>query len=67
MNAIAAYIVSSVGSNVAKVHFFGRNLHDVSLAIASPANASLIYAAMHVIAAYIVVWLMYQRGWFLRF
>jgi len=67
MNAIAAYVVSRVGSNVPKVHVFGPNLYDVCLTIASPANASLIYALMHVIAVYIVVWLMYRRGWFLRF
>jgi predicted acyltransferase len=67
MNAIAAYIVSSAGRNVAKVHFSGTSLYDVCLTIASPANASLIYAVTHVVAVYVVVWLLYQRGWFLRF
>ncbi len=67
MNAIAAYVVSVAGRNVAKVHVFGKTLYDdLCLAIASPANASLIYAALHVLGVFVVVWWMYRRRWFLR-
>ena len=67
MNAIAAYIVSIAGRNVAKVHFFGKTLYDdVCRAIASPENASLIYAALHVLGVFLVVWFMYRKRWFLR-
>jgi predicted acyltransferase len=68
MNAVAAYIVSRVGINVPKVHFFGKTFYaDVCQQIAGPANASLIYACAHVVAVYLVVWLMFRRRWFFRF
>jgi len=67
MNAIAAYIVSIAGMNVAKIHFSGKTLYDdVCRAIASPENASLIYAALHVLGVFLVVWFMYRKRWFLR-
>jgi predicted acyltransferase len=68
MNAIAAYIVYGLSFNLPRVHFFGKSLYaDVCLAIASPANASLLYAAAHVLGIYLVVWWMYRRRRFLRF
>jgi predicted acyltransferase len=68
MNAIAAYVISIAGMHVAEVHVFGKTLYDdFLLAIADPANASLIYAALHVVAVFVVVWWMYRRRWFLRF
>jgi predicted acyltransferase len=67
MNAIAAYILSTVGHNLGKVHLFGRSFYDVCLSIAIPANASLLFAAAHVLAVYVVVWWMFRRRWFLRF
>jgi len=66
-NAIAAYVISVAGMNVAKVHVFGKTLYDdLCLAIASPPNASLIYAVLHVLGVFVVVWWMYRRRWFLR-
>jgi predicted acyltransferase len=67
MNAIAAYIVSRLIANVDKVHIFGRNLFEVYLSVAKPANASLLYGMTHVLAVYVVAWFMYRRRWFLRF
>ena len=68
MNAIAAYVISVVARPVARWHVFGNTLYDdLCLAIASPANASLIYAALHVLGVFVVVWWMYRRRWFLRF
>jgi predicted acyltransferase len=68
LNAVAAYVVSRLGVNVPKVHFFGKSFYtDFCERIASPANASLIYAMAHVLAVYVVVWGMYRRRWFLKF
>jgi predicted acyltransferase len=67
MNALAAYVISIEGANVAKVHILGKTLYeDFCLAIADPANASLIYAALHVFAIFVLVWWMYRQRWFLR-
>jgi predicted acyltransferase len=68
MNAIAAYVVSRLGANLPKVHVFGKSLYaDAIRPILSPANASLLYAALHVLAVYLVVWWMYRRRWLVRF
>ena len=67
MNAIAAYIVSMLGMHIALVHVFGRNLYEVFLEVASPANASLAYAVTWLLAVYAFAWFMYRRRWFLRF
>jgi predicted acyltransferase len=37
------------------------------LPLASPINASLLYAVVNVIFFYLIVYGMYRRGWFLRF
>jgi predicted acyltransferase len=67
MNAITAYVVSMAGIHVAKVHIAGKTLYDdFCLAIADPANASLIYAALHVLAVFVLVWWMYRHRWFVR-
>ena len=56
------------GMHVAEVHIVGKMLYDdFCLAIADPANASLIYAALHVVAVFVFVWWMYRQRWFLRF
>ena len=39
----------------------------MSRRLAGPANASLLFAIMVLIAVYLVVSLMYQRRWFLKF
>ena len=65
--AIAAYVVSMLGVNIAQVHVFGPNLYEVFLEVASPANASLAYAVTWLLAVCAVAWFMYRRRWFLRF
>jgi predicted acyltransferase len=68
MNAIAAYIVSGLGENVPKVHFFGKTLYaDVCKQLVNPPNASLLYAVIYTLVIFFVVWLMYRQRLFLRF
>ncbi len=68
MNAVAAYMISRLGINIPKVHYFGKTLYDdVCRQIANGANASLLYAILFVIGVYVAVYLMYRQRWFLRF
>ena len=66
MNAVAAYMISRIGANFPKVHYFGVSLHDVCLRLASGANASLLYAVVYTMGVYVVIWWMYRRQWFLK-
>lgn len=66
MNAVAAYMISRIGANFPKVHYFGVSLHDVCLGLASAANASLLYAVVYTMGVYVVIWWMYRRQWFLK-
>ena len=67
MNATAAYLVSWPADHALRVHVFGTSLTDVCRRLASPPNASLLFATMVLTVVYLVVWLMYRRGWFLKF
>lgn len=68
MNAVAAYLVSRPGANLLRVHVFGKSLYtDVCRRLASPPNASLLFATVVLSAVYVVVWFMYRRRWFLKF
>ena len=68
LNAVAAYLVSRPADHALRVHVFGRSLYtDVCQRLASPPNASLLFAIVVVTAVYLVVWLMYRRRWFLKF
>ncbi|MEN6535151.1 MAG: heparan-alpha-glucosaminide N-acetyltransferase domain-containing protein [Bryobacteraceae bacterium] len=73
MNAIAIYVFSGVLARCMGIKLFG----DVStkqivynnffLAIASPVNAALLYALANVAVMYVIAWVMYRRGWFVKF
>jgi predicted acyltransferase len=68
MNAVAAYLVSRPADHALRVHVAGRSLYtDICQRVASPANASLLFALVVVMIVYAVVWLMYRRRWFLKF
>ena len=68
MNAIAAYVISRLVGNLPKVHFMGKSLYaDVLARVASPPNASLLFAMVVLTAVYLAVWLMHRRGWHLKF
>lgn len=67
MNAIAAYVISIEFANFAKIHYFGVSLYDVCLRLASPPNASLLFALTYTAGVFVPVWWMHRRGWLLRF
>jgi predicted acyltransferase len=67
MNAIAAYLISRLVGNVPKVHVMGKSLYtDVLARVASPPNASLLFAMVVLAAVYLAVWIMDRRGWYLK-
>jgi predicted acyltransferase len=68
LNAIAAYLISRLVANVPRVHVKGTSLYaDVLTHLASPPNASLMFATVVLGAVYFAVWLMDRRGWHLKF
>jgi predicted acyltransferase len=72
MNAIAIYMASEALSILLDTVKVGaRTLHaviyqDVCLAVASPYNASLLFAVLFVLSMYGVAWGMHRRGWYLK-
>lgn len=67
LNAIAAYMMSGLLADVMGLtKAQGWVVNNVCLPLASPINASLIYALLNVAVVYCGVWLMYKRGWFLK-
>ena len=67
LNAIAAYLISRLVVHVPKVHVMGISLYtDVLALVASPPNASLLFAGLVLAAVYLAVWCMDRRGWQLR-
>jgi len=68
LNAIAAYMLSRLVANVPRVHILGKSLYDdVLVRVASPANASLLFAMVVLAAVYLAVRFMDERGWHLKF
>ena len=66
-NAIAAYLISRLVENVPRVHVLGKSLYtDLLARMASPQNASLLFAMLVLAAVYVVVWLLDRRGWHLK-
>lgn len=75
MNAIAVYLASELLEQVLDaIHFTSGgkavNLHEWLYApfsaVASPANASLLWAIAYTLLMYVLAYVMYRRGWFLR-
>jgi predicted acyltransferase len=67
LNAVAAYLISRVVANVPRLHVMGQSLYtDVLARVASPPNASLLFAMVVVAAVYLAVWLMDRRGWHVK-
>ncbi len=75
MNAITVYLISELLDQVFDVIRFSSGGHVVTLhwwlnslftAVASPINASLLFAIAYTLLMYLVAYAMYRRGWFLR-
>lgn len=76
-NAIAAYVLSGVVARLlGEIKVAGTDgrliplklaiFQSVYLPVATPVNASLLFAVTFVGAMFLVVWGMYRRGWFLK-
>lgn len=75
MNAITVYMVSELldqvfnsihvtsGGQAATLHAWLGSLFG---AVASPYNASLLFAIVYTLLMYLVAYVMYRRGWFVR-
>jgi predicted acyltransferase len=75
MNAIAVYMASELLDQVFRAIHVTSNRQPVTLhdwlfmlcsTLASPINASLLYAIAYTMLMYLVAYVMYRRGWFLR-
>ncbi len=67
LNAIAAYLISRLVENVPRVHVAGKSLYiDILARVASPQNASLLFAMIVLAIVYLAVWLLDRRGWYLK-
>ncbi|HZQ55610.1 MAG TPA: DUF5009 domain-containing protein [Bryobacteraceae bacterium] len=72
MNAITVYMVSELLASALDIVRVGdTSLHDwiyqtIFAPIASPMNASLLYAICYVLVMYLLAYGLYKRGWFLR-
>jgi len=75
MNAIVIYLASEFLDEVLScVHWTGAGgkvslrgwLYDHLFRLASPYNASLLYAITYVLVMFLFAWVLYRRGWFVR-
>ncbi len=72
MNAITIYLVSEfLAEALQAISWRGASLqqtlyHSVFAPLASPANASLLYAIAFTLCMYALAYFMYKRNWFLR-
>lgn len=76
MNAITVYLVSELLEELLNAVHFSSGGHAVSVRdwlfetlfapLASPVNASLIYAIAYTLLMYVIAYVMYRRRWFVR-
>jgi len=66
LNAVAAYLILRLVADVPRVPVMGKSLVNALARVASPPNASLLYAMVILAAVYLAVWLMDRRGWHLK-
>jgi predicted acyltransferase len=67
MNAIAVYMLSELLSETLDLVGFHEWIYNNFYSqIASPANASLLFAMSFVGVMYLFAWVLYKRGWFWR-
>ena len=72
MNALAVFILTGmIGRLLGIIHVNGESLEtwiyqNAFEPLASPINPSLLYAIANVLFYFLLIWIMYRRGWFLR-
>ena len=73
MNAIAAYVFAEMLSHLLDhVHAAGGVAwqefiyHHIFAPLANPANSSLLYAMSYVLLCWLVMWVLYRKGIFLK-
>ncbi len=67
MNSIAVYMASELGDTLLSATGWHESVYNaVFVPIASPANASLLYAVAYVLLMYTIAYVMYRRKWFWR-
>jgi predicted acyltransferase len=66
MNAITVYMISEFGAEILDMTDLHEKIYHMFLSIAAPLNASLMYSLTFMLAMYVIAYLMYRRGWFLR-
>jgi predicted acyltransferase len=67
MNAIAIYMASElVDEALGGLHLKAPLYNHLFAPLASPYNASLLYAVAYVLAMYLFGWVLYRRSWFIR-
>jgi predicted acyltransferase len=67
MNAIAVYMVSELLETQLRVmRCATRSICRVFAPLASPINASLMYALAYTLLMFVVAWVLYRRQWFLK-
>jgi len=67
MNAIVVYLASEMVEETLSLLGWRERLYEAVFApLASPYNASLLYAVVYTLAMYGIAYGMYRRGWFVR-
>ena len=67
MNAITVYMISELlDEALSALHWRDRIFHALFTPLASPYNASLLYAIAYTLVLWLVAYGMYRRGWFWR-
>jgi predicted acyltransferase len=67
MNAITVYMISELlDTALSALHWREALYHAVFAPLASPFNASLLYALSYTFLLWLIAYVMYRRGWFWR-
>jgi predicted acyltransferase len=66
MNAITLYLTSEFGAEILDMTSLHEKFYTMFASIASPMNASLLYAVSFMLLNCLIGYVMYRRGWFLR-
>ncbi len=66
MNAITLYLTSEFGAEILDATSLHQWFYKLFLNVATPINASLLYAVAFMLVNYAIGYVMYRRKWFLR-